>query len=370
MIYRDSIREKEFLRLAAERGVCVSIFLPTTRLTQEAQGDRIQLKNLAKEALAQAETIADKRAIRDMQSHLDELEADDDFWAHQAYGLGVLVTPEKIRTYRLAYAVDSAAEVSDRFYLKPLVPALRPKSAYVLALAQKAVKFYEFTPARELVEVKVPDLLADFSDATGRTQQRDKAPARKLEGEEGHKVLLTQFLRAVEKAVRPVVSGSHVPLVLAATAELQAIYRSLNHYDLLADESFDGSPDNLPEEDLRKAMIPIVQKLRQDRVDRWVEQYEQRKNDNRAIADMATIAKLASQGQVSDLLVDADQVQYGTVGEAGALTLTDERSAESYDVIDEIMVRVMEAGGEVLAVRKGEDAPEALMPMAAVLRWA
>lgn len=63
-------------------------------------------------------------------------------------------------------------------------------------------------------------------------------------------------------------------------------------------------------------------------------------------------------------------MQYGQLDERGKLSLTPERSAESYDVIDETIVRVMQAGGEVLAVRRDERAPAELMPIAAVLRWA
>ena len=370
MLYKDRIREKEWLKLAEQRGVCVSIFLPTTPLSQDAQASRITLKNMAKQALEQAQAIADKRQIWPMEAHLEDLQDDEDFWRFQANGLAVFVTPDSIRTYRLAHSVEEVAEVSDRFYLKPLLPSLRPKAAYVLAISQKSVTLYEFTAAQQLEPVNVPELPADFSDATGRTLQRDRAPARKLQGDEGAKVLQTQFLRAVEKAVRPVVSGSDMPLILATTANLQALYRTVNGYDLLADQSIDGSVENMPEEDLKQAVIPLVQELRHARIQRWVELYQQRRGESRTSTDLAAIAKLATYGQVSDLLVDADVVRYGTVSEQGQLTTTNQRSAESYDLIDEIATRVMMSGGEVLAVRKDDESPDELMPMAAILRWA
>lgn len=370
MIYKDKIREKEFLRLAGERGVCVSIYLPTTPLTQEAQGDRIALKNLAKEAMAQAEAIADKRAIRAMEAQLLDLEHDDEFWEFQAHGLAVLVTPEKLRTYRLAHKVEPIAAVSDRFHLKPLIPALRPLSAYVLALAQKSVILYEFTPSRELHVVDVPNLPKDFSDATHRTQQRDGAPARRLQGEEGARILNTQFVRAVEKAVHAEVSGSMMPVVLVSTRETQAIYRSLNRYDLLADESIDSSPESMVEEDLKCQLVPIVSSLRQQRIQRWVDDFHRFEAASRVSTDLAAIAKLASRGQVSALLVDADAVRNGTLSSDGDLTLADQASAQTYDIIDEIVTRVLEMGGDILAVRKDDNAPVELMPIAAILRWA
>ena len=103
------------------------------------------MKNLAKDGLEQARAIADKRQIAAMEELLEALREDDEFWKFQAHGLAVFVTPDSIRTYRLAHAVEEAAEVSDRFHLKPLVPALHPRAAYVLAISQKSVHLYELS---------------------------------------------------------------------------------------------------------------------------------------------------------------------------------------------------------------------------------
>ncbi len=370
MLHKDTIREKQLLKLADQRGVCISIFLPTTPLTQDAQADRIVLKNLTKDAMEQAEAIADKQQIQAMTGYLEELQEDDEFWKFQANGLGILVTPESIKTYRLAYAVEEAAEVSNRFYLKPLMSALQPMLAYVLAISQKSVKLYEFTAAQELESLDVSDLPADFSEVTKRTLQRDRAPVGKLQGDEGAKILQRQFLGAVERAVRPVVSGSNMPLILATTQEFQAMYRSLNSYDMLADKGVDGSPEGLPEEEIRQAIPPIIKELRQERIQQWFDLYYQRQSESRSIADLSMIAKLATRGQVSHLLVEVDAVQYGTLSDTGEITPSDTRSAETYDVINETVIRVIENGGEVLGVLTEADAPKELMPMAAVLRWA
>jgi hypothetical protein len=370
MLYKDTIKEKQFLKLAAQRGVCLSIYLPTTPLTQDAQADRIVLKNLTKAAIDQAETIADKRQIEAMTDYLEELQADDNFWQFQAHGLGILVTPESIKTYRLAYAVEESAEVSDRFYLKPLMSALQPMSAYVLAISQKSVTLYEFTATQELEPLDVADLPADFSDVTRITLQRDRAPAGKLQGDEGARILQKQFLRAIESAVRPVVRGSDMPLILATTQEFQSMYKSLNSYDMLADQGIDGSTEGLPEEEIKQAVSPIVQELRQERIQQWINLYYQRESESRSVTDLATISKLVTHGQVSHLLVEVDAVQYGTLSAMGEMTLSDTRSAETYDVINEILIRVIENGGEVLGVRAEEEVPKELKPMAAILRWA
>jgi len=109
MLYLDQIRQAEFLWLAAERGVCASIYVPSTPLTQDTGAGRIQLKTLSNQALEQARAVADKRDVTLMAGYVEELGEDDEFWAHQANGLGVLLTPDSIRTYRLAYACITSA---------------------------------------------------------------------------------------------------------------------------------------------------------------------------------------------------------------------------------------------------------------------
>ena len=82
MLYVDIPSLADLKSLAAHRDdICVSIYLPTTPVSREAAGDRIELKNLAKEALRQLETAnADKRRVAALMEHLDDLVDDDEFW--------------------------------------------------------------------------------------------------------------------------------------------------------------------------------------------------------------------------------------------------------------------------------------------------
>ena len=71
--------------------VCVSIYLPTTPITQDIQQARITLSNLAKEAIRQLqETGTDKRRLAALQEHLDDLADDEEFWRFQAHSLARL----------------------------------------------------------------------------------------------------------------------------------------------------------------------------------------------------------------------------------------------------------------------------------------
>ena len=126
MLYVDIPTQREIKALNRRRAdACVSIYLPTTPLTQHVVMSRTALGNLSKKAFGQLQDASfDKRRLALMQERIADLLSDDAFWRLQANSLAVLVTPDDIRTFRLANKLHESVEVSDRFHLKPLLRAV------------------------------------------------------------------------------------------------------------------------------------------------------------------------------------------------------------------------------------------------------
>jgi hypothetical protein len=204
MLYVDIPSVADLKLLAVHRDdICVSIYLPTTPVSQEAAGDRIELKNLAKEALRQLETAnADKRRVAALMDHLDDLVDDDEFWRFQARSLAVLATPDNARTFRVPNALVPIVEVSDRFHLKPLLRAIAfPNTCFVLALAENAVRIIQVSADLPPLIVKVEGMPKDAGSAVGRASVNDRSPSGRIQGSEGQKVLLRQFARKLHLSV-------------------------------------------------------------------------------------------------------------------------------------------------------------------------
>ena len=96
MLHVDIPTQPEIKSLARTRGdACVSLYLPTTTLSQDTDRDRLALKNLALEAAALLEAAGvDKRQIWPITEQLEDLVDDDAFWRLQSRSLAVFVTPE------------------------------------------------------------------------------------------------------------------------------------------------------------------------------------------------------------------------------------------------------------------------------------
>lgn len=372
MLYIDLPTLPEFKSLVSTRdGACVSIYVATTPVTQNVGATVIELGNLAKQALQQLAAVdQDKRRVAAVAEHLDDLAADDDFWRFQANGLAVFVTPQSLQTFRLPNRLQSMVQVSDRFHLKPLLRAITvPHSAFVLALAENDVRLVEVFPDMPATEVHIRDMPKDAGSATGRASVNDRSPSGRIHGSEGQKVLLRQYARKVDAAIRPVLAGRGEPLIAAATEPLLSIWRSVNSYPGLVDRAIETSPGHMTPADLADHARPILDGIHTGLIDRFRGSFEAAIKQGRATTDVALAARASTYGAIDTLLVDIDEVIPGTVDEAtGAVTFADEEGAASYGIVDEIAGRALLSGATVLGVRKG-DIPDGA-PLAATLRYA
>jgi hypothetical protein len=372
MLYVDIPSLADLKSLAAHRDdICVSIYQPTTPVSRETAGDRIELKNLAKEALRQLEAAkADKRRVAALTEHLDDLVDDDEFWRFQARSLAVLATPDNVRTFRVPNALATIVEVSDRFHLKPLLRAIAfPNTCFVLALAEGAVRLIQVSADLPPAVVRVDGMPKDAGSAVGRASVNDRSPSGRIQGSEGQKVLLRQFARKIDHALRGLLTGSDIPLALAASEPLASIYRSVNTYAHLAKAGIDGSPAYSTDAQLADRARALLDGLYRDEIAQWKKAFAARENEDRATTDIAHAARAATYGAVETMLVDIDEVVPGTVDENdGAVTFAKSANARDYGVVDEIASRVIRSGGRVLGVRKA-DIPGG-KSLAAILRYA
>ena len=179
---------------------------------------------------------------------------------------------------------------------------------------------------------------------------------------------LRQYARRVDEALRPVLSGLELPLVLAATEPLESIFRSVSTYPHLAPTVIAGNPDEKTDLELAEASRQVLDGLYREELAELRSTYEQRVPQGRASDDLAAIARAATFGAVDTVFVDIDETLPGFVDDAdGALTLAESDDAVNYGVVDEIARRVLLARGRVLAVRR-EDIPGG-GPVAAILRY-
>ena len=355
-LHTDIPTGKELERLlTATADHCVSIYLPTHRVTQETQQDRILLRDLTRQAVEQLEAAdADAEAVADIEAHLTHLaEDDEEFWVNQAESLAIFASPTRFETHRLPNHLNAMVEVSDRFHITPLLRAVTfPHAAWILALSQGAVRLLEVGPSGAPEEVRVEEMPKDAMQSSGNKVVRARESA---------------YARKVDTALRSVLAGSDLPLILAASQPMAALYRSVNTYPHLVGEREHGNPESSTDAELAEAARAILDDVYAEQIAELAERFGDLSGQGRTATDASDLARLSTYGAVDTLLVDIDANVPGTIDDDGAVTLDDADDGVNYGVTDEIARRVLLASGTVLAVRS-DDIPGG-GPMAALLRY-
>lgn len=371
MLHLDIPTSAELAALAERRSdIAVSIYLPTTPVSTETTAERIQLKNLASEAEGALRSAgADKRRVAALIEQIEDLHDDSQFWRYQANGLAILATPDEMRTYRVATGLEPTVDVSDRFHLKPLMRTMNYFDAcYVLALSEGAARLIEVPADLPPLAVEVPGLPEDAA-ASGRGRALVDGTGDRSTGGETARVRLRHYCRQIDGAIRNLLAGGSVPLVLASDRRIAEIYHSVSSYPHLATQRIDGNPERLSEAELASRVRPILDELHDQRIEGWHRRFDDRNGADRASTDLGRIARAATFGAVESLLIDMDAVVAGTVDDEGRIRVEDEGDVSNYGVTDEIARRVILAGGEVLVVR-ADELRDGSSPVAATLRYA
>jgi hypothetical protein len=243
-----------------------------------------------------------------------------------------------------------------------------PQTAFVLALAEGSVRLLEVTPDLPTYEVKVPDLPSDAASAARKSSITDRSPARRLQGTEGRKTLVRSYARAVDRALRPVLTGRSVPLILAAAQPIDSIFRAVNTYPHLAGPTIEGSPEGRTDAQLGEAARRVLDRVYADELSGRRELFDDRAAAGRAAVEINDLARAATFGAVETLFVDIDASLAGTIDEeTGAVTLDPEERPGDYGLLDELARRTLLADGRVMAVRATDVPGDG--PAAAILRY-
>jgi len=364
--------ESTIRQLAEQRNpFSVSIYLPTSPLPSESDAARIELGNLVATAADQLRDAgASREFIQNLEHSITDLIEDPQFWSYLSHTLVIFAADGRVQTFRVPNRLPVSVEVSDRLHIKPLVRAITfPQSAFVLAISQNAVRLVEITADAGAHTVDVADMPRDAASAVGLASISGRSPSGRIQGSEGLKVRLGQYSRAVDAAIRATVTASGIPLILATSEPLTGIYRGVNNYDGLVEQTIEGNPDDVSDDALASEARGILDGLHAAVLAKVQQDITARFAHGRAVEDLTDIARAATFGAISTLVVDMDHFGSGTIDEvSGAITVDKADDAVNYGIVDEIVRRALASGARVFVVR-GDDVPGG-GPAAANVRFA
>jgi hypothetical protein len=364
--------------LAARKGPCVSIFLPTGRGRGAAEGDRLRFKSLVEDATRKLSSTMLPRAVPKIAAQFEPFLAGP-FWREQSDGLAVFVAPDFARHFRVQAEMPERVVVADHFHVRPLIRYLQSdRRWYVLVLSKNRAAFFE-GGTTGLVERAVPGMPASLEEAVGKLDEQAVLSGHSVRGgamvfggspgPRSEREDVARWFRAIDQSVRRLLADEHAPLVLAGVSRLVAVYRSVARYPHLAAQAVDGNYQRASNGDLFARAAPIAVATLRAREDEAVEEHQRVNGALRSSDDVEIVATAAAHGRVRRLMIARGRTVRGVfdraTGEVKRRAARDDGAGD--ELLDELAGAVLARGGDVLVVEK--DRMPTKSPVAAVLRW-
>ncbi|MFB1295662.1 hypothetical protein ACAG24_009120 [Mycobacterium sp. pW049] len=281
--------------------------------------------------------------------------AESDVWLRLSRSLAIFIAEDFHEVYVLPNALLNQSQVGAYFDIGQLVRAVTtPQEAYALTLSANGWNLWRATATSRAEEMTLlGDHPADVADATNRATVRDRDHVRRLVGDEGKKVLLETYAKRVADAVEAELGrldpAGRTPLFLFASDPLLSLYRGLDSKRDIV--TVQGAAESLRPDEIDDAIRASLSELNMRRTDALVEEIGDGVARGLVASDLADIGRAAVAGAISTLVYDFTIDVIGRFNESnGRITYGN----TGYDLLSRIVIRVLDKGGEVVAVRPGE----------------
>ncbi|TQK20105.1 hypothetical protein FBY40_2626 [Microbacterium sp. SLBN-154] len=345
----------------------VTIALPSSPVPSDHDNVRADLRSAVSEAgrmLAQKDLDAGR--VEAVVEALRALDADQEFWRHQSRSLVIFASSTRLETFRLANRVERNVAVGDRFDAGALLRATAfPHRAFIVQISQGGARLTEISADHGVVEreLHLPD---DHHTLLEHATNDGQADMPRSQGSTGDRIERERYCRVVQDDV-VTIAPRDVPVILAATVDLEPAYRAVNTHPRLLEAKIDAHPDSLDDAELEQKARAILDAEFSRELSEWRELFGTRRADDLATSRLVEVAAAATAAAVDELLFDIDATLEGQIDEFGVVTTVEEPTASAYAVVDEIAARVLRGGGTVRGVRNGDLVDGS--PVAALLRF-
>jgi hypothetical protein len=379
MITKKDIKEL----YAQEASPSVSIYIPTYRAGRN-QEDQLRFKNALKEAHEKLmDAGMDSKAAHKMLANGYELLDQDDFWMHLSDGLAVFVNPDRYEQFILPTDVSPQTQVGQKFYLRPLIPAITGKQRFfLLALSQNEVRFFEgnkYSISPVIIDDLVPENMEEalalderennLQSHSGRSNTATPIFHGSGLGKDHKLKRLRQYFRQIDDGLMEMLHDEDCPLVIAGVDYLIPIYKEVSKYNNIINQHIGGNPEHDDPIMLHEKAWTILDEFNTNEVTYLKRSFPELLSRRKASTEFSTILRASEDGQVETLFINKDQQiwgQYNAPSRSMMLALKSMHNNE--DLLERTAMNTLMHGGKVYNV-SAADMPESDFSANAILRY-
>ena len=353
----ESIVHNQLLSLQKSKGsVCISIILPTHRLSPDRRVDNLKLKNsitAAKQLLQYKYPVSN---IQLLMEAIDEIYDTIDF-SHNSDGLGIYISSDVKLSVQFPFAVEEKVMVGDSFEIRDLLYKDNFSVPYlVILLSKNQICLYKglLDELEEIIDENFPLLYEEeyvYNPPSRGTSFTGHTIVRNFEKEKSslEEIRFKEFYQKADKLLNQyVISDS--PIILLGVQKDIAWFKKISIHAKKLIHTIDGNYDYLNKKLLADITWPEMFEHFQHHRDLLIKELEEKTGGHLVVSGIQNVWQATKDGKAFKLLVEKDFRKSGFVTDDGYQF--HERSTEKpykivTDAVDDIMEMVLESGGQV-----------------------
>jgi hypothetical protein len=282
--------------LSAKSNPCVTISLNTHRTHPENELDKIEIKNLCKEAENRLLQEFEKRSILQLLQNLESIQNEIDV-NYNLESLHIFVSNEVKEYERTIWnCSENKVQISDSFAIKPLIKALNRTEEYmILILSQGGVNLYRAINDSITEEIRNNDFPIKES-MHYITDQAKSSDAK--QGDD----MVREFLNKVDKALCRTNQETKLGCIIVSTEDIYSKYMQVADKPNII---LGYTPINYNNVSTHKISVDawnIIQGIQKKNCEKSIEEMQEAVSKGKVITDLQEIFRATKEGR-GELLI-------------------------------------------------------------------
>ena len=342
---------------------CVSVIVPTHRISTNTKEDHIRLKNAIKRVSESLHEQYDKKKVTPLIERLEKIVENELDYANLLEGLGIFISPNLEKIVHIPFEVEERVIVDTSFEVRDLLLSLNRELDYnVLLLSENNIRFFQ-GKGRNLMEIQDEQFQENFSGDEYEYQKANfinpakGSPEGTAEKANEEQKKMKEFLKHLDNKLGNYINTKE-PLFLLGDKQILGEFTDVTHHPDAIQGKLPGNFQHLTVHEVADKVQTEVKRYMHEHQEKALRNLEEEVGFDRVSSGLPNVYRDAIEGKGATLLVEEGYSEPAYLDETNYQLALSPENTEGYkklhDAVDDVIEKVLEKNGTIQFVQNGK----------------